>query len=157
MRPVSPLDHVCPHCGAAVGQFTPFLPYEGIRFNAQMEGKLWKQVWFGEDVGIGKRVAYLVLILVGLPFLLVALPAVLWSKYRARKYGAGAEELPSSGVAVGALLGAFVGLIAGVFAAGLFGAIWLFVLPVIGAAAGALKEWLTQPRPSPKETSGDAK
>ena len=46
VHPVSPLDHYCPHCGQSVGQLTPYLPYEGIWFNAGMWGKLWDRLWY---------------------------------------------------------------------------------------------------------------
>lgn len=78
MRPVSPLDHYCQHCGQSVGQFTPYLPYEGIRFHAGMWGKLWKRLWFSDVDTLPRKCFFFLVILIGAPVLLLALPHVWW-------------------------------------------------------------------------------
>lgn len=41
---VDPLDHVCANCQGAVGQLTPYLPFESIRFEASIWGRMWHQM-----------------------------------------------------------------------------------------------------------------
>jgi hypothetical protein len=82
IRPVSPLDHYCPHCGQSVGQLTPYLPYEGIWFNAGMWGKLWDRLWYKNVDTVARKCFFFFLILIGTPILLLALPTVWWWKSR---------------------------------------------------------------------------
>lgn len=80
LRPVSPLDHYCPHCGQSVGQMTPYLPYEGIWFNAGMWAKLWDRLWFRNIDSAARKCFFFFIILLGAPILLLALPTVWWRK-----------------------------------------------------------------------------
>ena len=84
------------------------------------------------------------------PYVLVTLPAVIWEKFIRGDKRPDDGHSPSNRILVGALLGAFVGVLGGVSLLGAivvawggisFGGIWLFVLPIITAAGGALKEW----------------
>lgn len=38
-------DHYCPDCNTCVGQFSPALPLEAIRFEVEFYGRLWERVW----------------------------------------------------------------------------------------------------------------
>lgn len=80
LRPVSPLNHYCPHCGQSVGQLTPYLPYEGIWFNAGMWGKLWDRLWYKNVDSAAWKCFSFVLIVIAAPVLLLALPTVWWWK-----------------------------------------------------------------------------
>ena len=84
LEPVSPLDHVCPHCGGAVGQLTPYLPFESIRWEAGIWGRMWRQVWEKKTPLVG-RVLLLVVIIWFVPVLLVGLipPAWRWVRGKA--------------------------------------------------------------------------
>ena len=83
LHPVDPSDYVCGNCGEAVGQLTPYLPYEGIRYYAGMWGKLWHRLWYDDRDGILLKFFYLSLVVVmGSPVLLLLMPLVLWQKAR---------------------------------------------------------------------------
>ena len=77
LEPVDPLDHVCPHCGGAVGQLTPYLPFEGIRWEAGIWGRMWRQAWEKKTPFIG-RVFRLLVIVWFVPVLLVGLIPLVW-------------------------------------------------------------------------------
>ncbi len=40
----SPRQHYCPRCGAVVGEYTRYLPFENIRFNYGIFGTLWRKL-----------------------------------------------------------------------------------------------------------------
>ncbi len=69
-RPISPLAHSCPHCGEAAGQYTPNLPFESIRWQAQTWGRAWRQIW-SPGLSIWSRWFRLVMIVLNAPFLLI--------------------------------------------------------------------------------------
>jgi hypothetical protein len=71
-QPVSPLDHFCPNCGEAAGQFTPSLPIEGIRWQTQMWGRAWRQIW-SSGVSIPGRWLRLVMVVLNAPILLIGI------------------------------------------------------------------------------------
>ncbi len=70
--PVEPLDTVCPHCGAAVGQLTPFLPYESIRWSSDIWGRMWHQIWKPGCSFISRGFRFL-MVIVFAPVLLIGL------------------------------------------------------------------------------------
>ncbi len=84
LQPVSPLDHYCPHCGQSVGQLTPYLPYEGIWFNAGLWAKLWDRLWYRRVDSLPRKCFFFMLIVLGAPILLFALPTVWWWKSKSR-------------------------------------------------------------------------
>ena len=45
LEPVAPVERLCERCGSAVGQLTPYLPWEHIRWEADGWGRMWEQVW----------------------------------------------------------------------------------------------------------------
>jgi predicted amidophosphoribosyltransferase len=73
LRPVSPLQHYCAHCGSCVGQLTPYLPFEQIPYYAGFFGRLWKRVWLEQGTRAWRRVGYFVLMAVLEPVMLLAL------------------------------------------------------------------------------------
>ena len=79
LQPVDPLAHYCPNCGRAVGQYTPILPYEGIRWGADIWGKIWNQLWSKEVSIIGKIFRFLMIIW-NVPIMLIGLVPKLWQK-----------------------------------------------------------------------------
>jgi hypothetical protein len=70
-RPVSPLAHFCPHCGEVAGQFTPSLPFEGVRWQAQTWGKACRQIW-SPDISIWGRWFRLLMVILSGPMLIIA-------------------------------------------------------------------------------------
>lgn len=71
-RPVDPLAHYCPHCGAATGQFTHYLPFVNIRWQAGVWGQAWRQMW-SREVSIPGRVLRFFMIVWQVPILLIGL------------------------------------------------------------------------------------
>ncbi len=72
LRPVDPLYHYCPHCGEAVGQLTPYIPFVNIRWQMSFWGKAWRQVWSSEVSFMG-RLFRLFMIMWNVPILLLGL------------------------------------------------------------------------------------
>lgn len=55
LTPISPLAHVCDQCGHSAGQFTPNLPLESIRYQAEFFGELWRRLCLGRDRSVTYR------------------------------------------------------------------------------------------------------
>ncbi len=81
LKPVDPLDHTCTACGGAIGQFTPNLPFENIHWQAQIWGKMWRQLW-SPNLGVIAKLFRLVIIVWFVPLLLIGLVPVCWKKLR---------------------------------------------------------------------------
>lgn len=71
-RPVNPLDHYCPNCGGATGQFTHYLPFVNIRWQASVWGQAWRQIW-SREVSIPGRLFRLLMIIWNVPVMLIGL------------------------------------------------------------------------------------
>ncbi len=71
-RPVDPLAHYCPNCGAATGQLTHYLPFVNIRWQASVWGQAWRQVGY-RDVSIRGRLFRLLMVVWNAPIMLVGL------------------------------------------------------------------------------------
>ncbi|MBK7404567.1 MAG: hypothetical protein IPJ41_08000 [Phycisphaerales bacterium] len=87
-NPVSPYAHVCGYCGHSAGQFTPYLPFESIRFYGECLGTVWERVWYGRGKSAAHRVFCAALIAVSVPWLFLASPLVLWHRVKKRRAGA---------------------------------------------------------------------
>ncbi len=59
---VSPLDHYCQHCGEAVGQWTPYIPWVLIPYWARFFERLCLRLRFLRDGSMPRRLAYLALV-----------------------------------------------------------------------------------------------
>jgi hypothetical protein len=79
LRPVDALAHYCPHCGAATGQLTPILPFESIRWETQIWGRMWRQMW-SREVPFPGRLLRLFAIVCLAPVLLIGLLFRPWRK-----------------------------------------------------------------------------
>ena len=84
LQPVDPLQHICPHCGRAVGQLTPIMPYEGIRWQVDIWGKMWNQIWSNETSFAGKLLR-LLMIAWSVPIMLIGVIPILWQKNEAEE------------------------------------------------------------------------
>jgi hypothetical protein len=71
-KPVDPLSHYCPHCGEATGQFTQYIPFVNIRWQASVWGRIWRQVW-SRDVSFPGRIFRLLMIIWNVPIMLIGL------------------------------------------------------------------------------------
>ena len=72
MKPVDPLHYYCPHCGEASGQLTQYLPFVNIRWQANVWGRIWRQVW-SRDVSIPGRLFRFIMIIWNVPIMLIGL------------------------------------------------------------------------------------
>ena len=82
--PSPPHRYYCEHCGAAVGQFTPYIPYIDIPFFADFYGRLWRRVWFERGVSLASRALGLLIILLAAPVMLIGLPFAIARRGRRR-------------------------------------------------------------------------
>ncbi len=71
-RPVNPLDHYCANCGGATGQFTHYLPFVNIRWQASVWGQAWRQIWYRE-ISIPGRLFRLFMVVWNAPLMLIGL------------------------------------------------------------------------------------
>ena len=71
-RPVNPLDNYCPNCGGATGNFTHYLPFINIRWQASVWGQAWRQMWY-KEISIPGRLFRFFMIVWNVPFLLIGL------------------------------------------------------------------------------------
>ena len=71
-RPVDPLAHYCPHCGAATGTFTHYLPFINIRWQASVWGQAWRQMR-SREISISGRLFRFVMIVWNVPVMLIGL------------------------------------------------------------------------------------
>ena len=85
LSPHSPSEYYCPKCGAAVGQFTAYIPFVDISFLANFYARLWERVWYERDVAIYNRAASLMLIVCLAPVMLVGLPFALLKRRRSQQ------------------------------------------------------------------------
>ena len=81
LEPVDPLDKTCPHCAYAVGQLTPYLPWESIRWEVDVWEKMWEQIWRPGRSLLGRVFRFLI-ILWYVPVLLIGLPFVAWQRWK---------------------------------------------------------------------------
>ena len=79
IQPVNPLQHIYPHCGRAVGQLTPLMPYESIRWQVDIWGKMWRQIWTNETSLAGKLMR-LLMIAWRVPVMLIGVIPKLWER-----------------------------------------------------------------------------
>ena len=69
-RPVDPLAHYCPHCGAATGTFTHYLPFVNIRWQASVWGQAWRQMQ-SREISLPGRLFRLFMIVWNVPVMLI--------------------------------------------------------------------------------------
>ena len=71
-QPVDPIAHYCSNCGGATGNFTHYLPFVNIRWQASVWGQAWRQVW-SRDVSIPGRLFRFIMIVWNVPIMLIGL------------------------------------------------------------------------------------
>ncbi len=86
-RPVEGDGYYCPHCGAAVNNLTPYIPYVDIPFNYSPYAEMWRSVTGKRKAGVAARVLCAAMILFFAPIMLLGLIFVLveWLRNRKRK------------------------------------------------------------------------
>ena len=87
LRPHSPHQYYCAHCGAAVGQYTAYIPYVDIPFFANFYGRLWRRAWFERGVSLISRAFSMLIILLAAPVMLIGLPFAILKRRRERADG----------------------------------------------------------------------
>ena len=96
-----PHEYYCPRCGEAVGQLTGYIPFVSIRFYTNFYGKMWRKVWYDENIRMLTRAICLVLIIIRVPVMVLGLPVVLRDIIRdgrrRREDAAGQREAKSAG------------------------------------------------------------
>ncbi len=71
-RPVDPLAHYCSHCGGATGNFTHYLPFINIQWQASVWGQAWRQVR-SPGISFPGRLFRLIMIIWNAPIILIGL------------------------------------------------------------------------------------
>jgi hypothetical protein len=71
-KPVDPLAHYCSNCGGATGNFTHYLPFINIRWQASVWGQVWRQIWY-KEVSIPGRIFRFIMIVWNVPIMLIGL------------------------------------------------------------------------------------
>ena len=82
-RPYLLGQYYCEHCGEAVGNITPYVPYVNIPFNYRPFGEIWRRLTHPEGRSFSVLVLYLLFLLVVVPLMvIVALASFrgLWGK-----------------------------------------------------------------------------
>ena len=82
LQPISPLTHYCGNCGEAVGQLTPCIPFVYIPYYASFFGTMWKRIWKEEEKRWHIILFYWFLIILIVPWMLLALPSELYSRWK---------------------------------------------------------------------------
>ena len=71
--PCEPLAYYCDKCDSndTINPLASYMPFERIRFNAGMYGKVWRRLWGGKDTSIALKIFYLFIIVMGATVLLI--------------------------------------------------------------------------------------
>ena len=83
-RPVDPLSHYCPHCGEATGQLTPCIPFVNLRMQVTFWVQAWYQLW-SRRISFMGRIFRLLMIFLLFPMMMLAMPFLLWDKFKPKK------------------------------------------------------------------------
>lgn len=87
LEPCDPLNNYCPNCGSneAVNPLASYMPFESIRFETGVIGKMWQKTWAPETDGIDRAIN-IVLLIIFYPFmLLIGLPVMIYQKIKSSK------------------------------------------------------------------------
>jgi hypothetical protein len=71
-QPVNPLANYCANCGGATGNFTHYLPFTNIRWQASVWGQAWRQIG-SRDISMPGRLFRLFMVLWYAPIMLIGL------------------------------------------------------------------------------------
>ncbi|HUU43168.1 MAG TPA: hypothetical protein VMX57_05280 [Planctomycetota bacterium] len=84
-RPYVKGQYYCQHCGTAVGNLTPYVPYVNIPFNYGPFTDLWKTLRGEAGAGIPRRILAAFVIILMSPIMIIGLPIVFIEWLRNRK------------------------------------------------------------------------
>lgn len=76
LKPAERARHFCTHCGRDTGQFTQYMPFEGIQWMAQGYGTAWQRLWHDGRYRWAARAGLFLFVAVFAPIMLVGLPFV---------------------------------------------------------------------------------
>ena len=87
LEPCDPLDYYCGNCGGneAINPLTPYISFVNIRFSTGAVGKVWRRFQTRQNATIAKRLLDLFVAIRCCPFVIFALPSVVYSKWKRRK------------------------------------------------------------------------
>ena len=87
LAPADPLQYYCCNCGGneAINPLTPYISFVNIRFNAGLFGKVWRRFQKRQSASIVKRTFDLFVAIKCFPFVVFALPSVVYSKWKKHK------------------------------------------------------------------------
>lgn len=71
-QPVDPLQNYCANCGGATGNFTHYLPFVNIRWQASVWGQAWRQIW-SPGISFPGRLFRFLMIVWNVPIMLIGL------------------------------------------------------------------------------------
>lgn len=91
-RPYVRGQYYCTHCGTGVGNITPYVPYVNIRFNYGPFAGIWQGLKGDGEIGYGRWIVYVVIVLLVWPIVLIALPFMLAEWLRAGRARKGAAD-----------------------------------------------------------------
>ena len=78
--PIPSLAHYCLSCGETVGQYTAYIPFVDIQFQARFFHSVWRTAWHGEGVSAIKRLFYVFLCCLLSPIFIIAIFVELFKK-----------------------------------------------------------------------------
>ena len=87
LEPCDPLQYYCGNCGCneAINPLTPYISFVNIRFNVGLVGKVWRRFEKRQSATIEKRLFDLLVVVWYCPFVVFALPSVVYSKWKNHK------------------------------------------------------------------------
>lgn len=80
---VDALRYYCARCGWDTGQFTSYMPFVNIRWQADAHGRMWNRLWYDSTPALAAKIGLFVLVVLTAPVMLVGLPFV-WRESRRR-------------------------------------------------------------------------
>ena len=84
LEPCNPLDNYCPNCGSneVINPLASYMPFEGIRFETGIIGKLWQKAWAGETEWFDRGIYFGLFILFYPVILIIGVPYILYEKLK---------------------------------------------------------------------------
>ena len=95
-RPVRRGQYYCEHCGTAVSNLTPYIPYVNIPFNYGPFNNIWKGAKESGVTGWRRVLLYVLMGVLFAPLFVIAVPFIIAEWVRTRK-GAGSRQGDSKG------------------------------------------------------------
>ncbi len=82
---IDPLQYYCSNCGGASGQFTQYIPFVNIRWQASVWIQMWRQIW-SSDTSIPGKVLRILMIIWNVPIMLIGLIFQILNLFKKENY-----------------------------------------------------------------------